>query len=179
VPLETLDERHRRTAVGYVELGMYLEADAELDKIDPFCRAAPEVLAVRLGIYAGLQKCELMQVVAEKVANYDPTEAQWRISFAYATRRTESIEKAREILLTALGSHPEEPAIHYNLACYECQLANLSAAKQHLTKATKTGGKFKLMALEAPDLEPLWPRSNRHQITATNVASFSDAGAAP
>jgi hypothetical protein len=35
---------------------MYLEADAQLDKIDPVCRAVPEVLAVRLAIYAGLQK---------------------------------------------------------------------------------------------------------------------------
>jgi hypothetical protein len=53
VPLEILDERHRRAALGYVELGMYLEADVELDKIDPLCRAAPEVLAVRVEIYAG------------------------------------------------------------------------------------------------------------------------------
>jgi hypothetical protein len=47
VPLEVLDEQHRRAAIGYVELGMYLEADAELDKIDPLCRAAPEVLQIR------------------------------------------------------------------------------------------------------------------------------------
>jgi len=158
VPLEVLDEQHSQAAIGYVELGMYQEADAELDKIDPLCRAAPEVLAVRLGIYAGLQKWELMQVVAEKLANYDPAEAQWRISFAYATRRAESIEKARKILLNALVSHPEEPTIHYNLACYESQLGNLSAAKQHLIKATKADSKFKLMALDDPDLEPLWAK---------------------
>jgi Tfp pilus assembly protein PilF len=94
-------------------------------------------------------------------ANYDPAAAQWRISFAYATRRAESIEKAREILLSALGSHPEEPTIHYNLACYECQLGNLSAAKQRLMKATKTDQKFKLMALEDRDLEPLWAEIDR------------------
>jgi hypothetical protein len=34
-------------------LGMFLDADTELDKIDPFNRAAPEVLATRLGIYPG------------------------------------------------------------------------------------------------------------------------------
>ena len=164
MPLEILDERHRQAAVGYVELGMYLEADAELDKIDPFCRAAPEVLAVRLGIYAGLEKWELMQVVAEKLANYDPAEAQWRISFAYATRRAESIEKAREILLAALGSHPEEPTIHYNLACYECQLGNFGAAKQYLINATEADQKFKLMALEDPDLEPLWFEIGRLEV---------------
>jgi hypothetical protein len=54
----------------YVQLRMYLEADAELDEIDPFCRAAPEVLAVRLEIYAGLKKWELMQAVAKKLAEH-------------------------------------------------------------------------------------------------------------
>jgi len=164
VPLEILDERHRQAAVGYVELGMYLEANAELDKIDPFCRAAPEVLALRLEIYAGLQKWELMQVVAEKLANYDPGELQWRISFAYATRRAESIEKAREILLNALGSHFEDPTIHFNLACYECQLGNLFAAKQRLIKATKADQKFKLMALDDPDLQPLWAEIDQIEV---------------
>ena len=42
--------------------------------------------------YAGLEKWELMQV-AEKLANYDSTEAQWRISFAYATRRAASCDE--------------------------------------------------------------------------------------
>jgi hypothetical protein len=41
VPLEVLDEQHRRAAVGYAELGMYSEADTELNKIDPFFRAGP------------------------------------------------------------------------------------------------------------------------------------------
>ena len=72
VPLEPPDQKHWEAASGYVQLGMYLEADAELDEIDPFCRAVPEVLAVRLEIYAGLQKWELMQAVAKKLAGHDP-----------------------------------------------------------------------------------------------------------
>jgi hypothetical protein len=53
MPLEPPDQKHWKAASGYVQLGMYLEADAQLDE---FCRAAPEVLAVRLEIYAGLKK---------------------------------------------------------------------------------------------------------------------------
>src|SRR5690349_15878532 len=136
MPLEPIDQKHLSAAEGFAQLGMYLDADAELDNIDPYCRATPEVLAVRLEIYSGLQKWELMQVVAEKLANYDPANAQWAIAFAYATRRAESIEAAREILLTALRSHPGEPTIRYNLACYECQLGNLPVAKEHLMQAT-------------------------------------------
>jgi hypothetical protein len=45
MPLEPPDQKHWKAASGYVQLGMYLEADAQLDQ---FCRAAPEVLAVRL-----------------------------------------------------------------------------------------------------------------------------------
>ncbi len=56
MPLEPPDQQYCQAAVGYVELGMFVEADSELDKIDPFCRALPEVLAVRLAIYRGLKK---------------------------------------------------------------------------------------------------------------------------
>ena len=49
MPLEAPDHQYRRAAVGYVELGMFQDANDQLEKIDPFNRAAPEVLAVRLG----------------------------------------------------------------------------------------------------------------------------------
>jgi tetratricopeptide (TPR) repeat protein len=156
MPFEPIDQKHLSAAEGFVELGMYLDAHAELDNIDSYCRATPEVLAVRVEVYAGLQKWELMQVVAEKLANCDPVNAQWAIAFAYATRRAESIEKAREILLSALRSHPDEPTIHYNLACYECQLGNLPLAKQRLMQAAKADSKFNVVALGDADLEPLW-----------------------
>lgn len=55
---QNLLTRHLRAAEGYVELGMFLDANAELDEIAPDLRAAPEVLAVRLGIYSGLKKWE-------------------------------------------------------------------------------------------------------------------------
>jgi len=58
MPLEPADQQYWQSAVGYVELGMFTDADSELEKIDPFNRAVPEVLAVRLSIlvrrFAGL-----------------------------------------------------------------------------------------------------------------------------
>jgi len=62
----------------------------ELDKIDPFNRAAPEVLATRLAIYHGLAKWELMQEIAKRLAEFQPDDVQWTISLAYATRRADS-----------------------------------------------------------------------------------------
>ena len=51
---------------------MFLEADTELDKMDPFNRAAPEVLALRIAIYRGLAKWELMQEIAKRLAEFQP-----------------------------------------------------------------------------------------------------------
>ena len=60
VPLEPPDQQYWQAAVGYVELGMFQDANDQLEKIDPFNRAAPEMLAVRLAIYHGLKKWELL-----------------------------------------------------------------------------------------------------------------------
>jgi lipopolysaccharide biosynthesis regulator YciM len=70
MPLEPPDQRHWQAAVGYVELGMFQDANDQLEKIDPFNRAAPEVLAVRLAIYHGLKKWELMREVARRLAQF-------------------------------------------------------------------------------------------------------------
>src|SRR5436305_4363664 len=72
MPLEPPDQQHWQAAVGYVELGMFQDANDQLEKIDPFNRAAPEVLAVKLAIYHGLKKWELMQEIAKRLAEFQP-----------------------------------------------------------------------------------------------------------
>src|SRR5438874_8533073 len=100
MPLEPPDQQHWQAAVGYVELGMFQDANDQLEKIDPFNRAAPEVLAVRLAIYHGLKKWELMQEIAKRLADFQPDDVQWITSYAYATRRAESIPAAKEFCST-------------------------------------------------------------------------------
>ena len=56
MPLEGPDQLHLRATAGYIELGLFEEANAELEEIDPFCRHLPEVLAARLAIYHGLKE---------------------------------------------------------------------------------------------------------------------------
>jgi hypothetical protein len=42
------------------------------------------------------------------------------------------------------------------LSCYEAQLANVPKGRAHPKGAVGIDPKFKLMALEDPDLEPVW-----------------------
>jgi tetratricopeptide (TPR) repeat protein len=156
VPLEQPDRQYWQAATGYVELGMFLEADTELDKIDPFNRAAHEVLALRIAIYRGLEKWELMQEIAKRLAEFQPDDIQWAISLAYATRRANSIQAAKEVLLNAEPKFPKEPVVKYNLACYFCQTGDIKTAKSYLKKAFKIDLNWRMAALEDDDLKPLW-----------------------
>ena len=63
--LEENDERHLTAAQGYLSLGMFIEANDELEEIDADVRHLPAVLEVRVGIYRKLEKWELMQTVAK------------------------------------------------------------------------------------------------------------------
>jgi len=156
MPLEQPDRQYWRAAVGYVELGMFQEANDQLENIDPFNRAAPEVLAVRIAIYRGLEKWKLMQEVAKRLADFQPDDVQWTTSLAYATRRADSIEAAKEVLLNAEPKFPREAAIKYNLACYFCQTGNIQSAKNYLKEAFEIDLNLRMAALEDEDLKRLW-----------------------
>jgi len=81
---------------------------------------------------------------------------QWTISLAYATRRADSIEAAKEILLNAEPKFPKEAIIKYNLACYCCQLGENEKGKNYLKKAFEIDSTWRLQALDNEDLRPLW-----------------------
>ena len=156
MPLENEDQRHLTVAQGYLELGMFQDANAELDRITPEVRHLPEVLEVRVKVYSAMRNWELMQVAVNALLRHDPANVQWIVWRAFATRRAESLEAAHSILLEAVERHPEVAIIHYNLACYECQLEELEVAKARLRYAIMLDGSFREVALEDEDLKPLW-----------------------
>ena len=143
-------------AEGYIELGMPLEANEELEQIDADQRSHTEVLALRVKIYSALKKWELMQAVAKRLALIDPENIQWTVSWAYATRRADSIEAARLILLEAVERFPTAAILHYNLACYEARLGDLSTARQCIKAAIQLNAAMKKNARVDPDLQGLW-----------------------
>jgi Flp pilus assembly protein TadD len=112
-------------------------------------------LAARIPVYRALEKWDVMAIVAKKLAEWRPEEPRNFIDWAYAARRGESIHQAHAILTRAAGLHPSDATIQFNLACYEAQLGNLDPAKTCLRRAIEIEGKFRVIALEDPDLEPL------------------------
>jgi hypothetical protein len=64
---------HLQAAVGWLELGNWLEADAELECIRPSLREHPDVLAARWQIYARAKKWEVCVDIAEAIIKLDPS----------------------------------------------------------------------------------------------------------
>jgi len=153
--LEPQDQKRLLAAEGFLQLGMFLDAIDELEALPKNLTNSIQVLALWIEAYQGLKKWGEMQAVAHRLAEVAPENVQWAISWAYATRRAESIPAAREILLEAMARHPKEPLIYYNLACYDCQLGELSSARGFLERALKMAPNFRRMALEDDDLRPL------------------------
>jgi hypothetical protein len=156
MPLTDQDQHHLTAAEGYVELGMWLDANAELDEIDPEARHLPEVLKVRLSIYQGLKKWGLAQVVAVRLSDDEPENERWPAAHAMAARRVEGLESAKAILLAAVERLPRAAVLQYNLACYECQLGELAIARARLASAFRANPKLRIVSIDDNDLKPLW-----------------------
>ncbi len=144
---------------------MAADASAELDAIEPMRRSEWQVLALRVAVCQETKDWVPMLLLSERLASLQPEQAQWRITLAYATRRCQSLEAARKILLAALERFPEESTIRYNLACYEAQLGNLPAARELLTRAMQMQESHRAMALADPDLAPLHEELRRGEVS--------------
>jgi tetratricopeptide (TPR) repeat protein len=147
--------QHLQAAVGYLELGMPLDAHEELERIEPELRTFPEVLALRVVVYQTLGRWELMEVVAKVLCRERSDEPQWPLSLAYATRRSKSLQEALPILIQASMVFPTEATILFNLACYQAQLGHLEAARGRLKEAIAMDSRFRELAATDPDLAPL------------------------
>ena len=152
------DRLYLQAAQGWLELGNHIEANEDLEKITPQLRAHPDVLHLRWEIYAAAKKWEAALDIATALIQLDPDNPLSWIHRSYSFHELKLTTEARENLLSIVDKFPISGTMRYNIACYECQLGRLEQAKQWLEKAFKLGNtkKMKLMALDDPDLKPLW-----------------------
>ena len=157
-PLQPPDSHHLLAAQGWLELGDHVEANQELENIAPTLRAHPYVLEMRWQIYAVAKDWEAALTIASSLVQMMPENPFGWIHRSFALHEMKRTAEARDSLMPVLDRFPGHAILRYNLACYECQLGRLEQAKNWLQKAFAIGDpkKIKLMALDDPDLGPLW-----------------------
>jgi len=162
--IEPPDSMHLKAAEGWLELGDNASAREELENISQELQAHPGVLEVRWEIYAKEKRWEDCVELARSLTQLVPANPAGWIHCAYSLRRADGggLPAAWDLLSTVADKFPDVPVIPYNLACYAAQMNRLDYARACLKKAfaiaTKQGthNQIRRMAMEDPDLEPLW-----------------------
>lgn len=131
---------------------MFEEADRELRAIPDEEPWQKKKKVFQLAIRQEQKDWANMRIIARELRLLFPDEEDWWVSDAFATRRSESIEEARKILLDALAVHYDSAMIRYNLACYACVLGHPGECLDFLKEAVRRDEKYKEMALEDDDL---------------------------
>ena len=156
-PMKSATARRVRYAQGYAELGLFREAENELDGIEPTECANPGVLVVRVTLHWEAKQWEQLVAFAGALARAAPQEEKGWIAWAFALRELGRIADARAVLLEAEPIHGRTSAVlHYNLGCYHCLLGEFEAARKRLHTAFRLHPPFKAEAGQDRDLEAMW-----------------------
>jgi len=152
--------KHLEASEGWLGLGNWQEAEAELAHIAPRFRTHPFVLEMRYKIYEKSGQWDRAVAVAENLRSTLPDNQWGHFYLAYSLHELKRTQAAYDILLPAVEQFPEHYLMRYNLACYACQLGKLEEAMTWLAKAIELSDnkEIRSMALTDPDLKPLWPK---------------------
>lgn len=145
-------------ARGYLELGMVAEAAAELEQIPLAADEPIDVLGLRVAVLQEQKNWPALQSSAAELVRRQPEEPGAWITWAYATRRADSLVAAEQILFVAERHHPKEATIQFNLGCYACQRGDLDEARTRVDQAIALDENFRALASTDPDLAPLRER---------------------
>jgi Flp pilus assembly protein TadD len=162
-PLQPPDSFHVLAASGWLDLGNSVEARFELEKVAPEWQNHPDVLNTKWLVYANDKQWEEALAAAGEIVRLEPDEPLGWVHQSYALHELKRTTEARDQLLPVIDKFSTNATMRYNLACYECQLGNLEQARVWLNKAYRLGerGEMQTMALQDPDLKPLWEEIRR------------------
>jgi len=144
-------------AIGYLDLDLPDEAWRELDQIEPPEHDLPEIMFGRVDVRMRQKRWTEAVKLADELCAQHPDHHAAYISRSFCLHSLGRTADARQKLLEAPRSIIQVPVYHYNLACYECQLGNLTDAKRYLVHAFGMHSNFLEIASADKDLEPLWP----------------------
>jgi predicted Zn-dependent protease len=152
------DSAHLEAAQGWLELGNWLEANEELERIAPLLREHHDVLRMRVEIYSAAKKWDYAAEAANALCRTVPDDSFGYLRLAFALHELKRTKEAHDALLPVADQFPELWVIPYNLACYTCVLGDLVGARDWLAQAFRLGDAkdIKLHAMNDPDLGPLF-----------------------
>lgn len=155
MPFKDSVTRSLDAADGYAQLGMWSDGLAELDQLSADEGISAPALSLRLAIYVGLQRWEECALLAQGMVRGGSEAPAAYLLGAYALRRWRSLAEAEAFLRQGEKVLNHDATFHFNLACYACQLGNISEARARLQIAYELDPALRERAAEEEDLQPL------------------------
>ena len=152
-PHQLTPKVHLRRAYGFFGLEMFEDVQIELRAVPDKMPWSKQKRSLLTFLHQELGDWHMMKSFAKSLRSEFPDEVDWWVSEAYATRRADSIEDARGILLDGLTLHGESAIIRYNLACYASLLNSPGECLDLLKEAVRRDEKYKKIALGDEDLK--------------------------
>ncbi len=143
-------------ADGYLFLGLPSRALAELESIDDAAQHASPVLRARVRVLLHLKRWDEADALSSAGNSLYPEENEFTVQRAFALHQMKKGGDAVQVLLSAPEWIRRTGILHYNLACYEAQLGDLTTARQCIQAAIQINSSFKKNARTDPDLARLW-----------------------
>jgi tetratricopeptide (TPR) repeat protein len=152
----TETQRALHAADGYLFLNMAPEALGELDDIAPEQQSDPDVRLERIRVLLHMRRWKEAEALSGEGATAHPEEDEFTVQRAFALHQMRRNDKAVEVLLAAPEWLRRTGILHYNLACYEARLGDLSTARECMDAAIQINAAMKKNASIDPDLQALW-----------------------
>jgi predicted Zn-dependent protease len=135
---------------------MFKEASDELEKLPDEIKPHPMVLLARLELLVEMKRWEEGAVLGLSLVKLWPQEHEFHFKAAYCLHELKRTQEAKDTLVAAPDELRKTGLFFYNMACYETQLGNVGQAKLLLKSCFEKNKKWRVEALDDPDLEPLW-----------------------
>jgi tetratricopeptide (TPR) repeat protein len=164
--LPIADLLHLQAAEGWLELGNFLEANNELEEIEPLSRAHPDVLEMRCRIYEAAGKWEMSLAVAKTLCDQLP---KWLPGWIHQARCLHELGRTHEayhLLVDVVELFPDNQTIRYDIAVYAAQRGLLEEAVEWLKLVFKVDGdgEFRKRGLEDERLDKVWQQIGKLQV---------------
>lgn len=157
-PSSFTESTHRalQAADGYLFLGMPDEALDELGAVPREDSKQAMVLLARTRVLLHLKRWREAEKLAAHGADAHPDHEEFTVQRAFALHQLKQGDEAMNVILQAPEWIRQTGIIHYNLACYEAQLGDLTTARQCIKVACQMNKAMKKNAAIDPDLRALW-----------------------
>jgi len=149
-------QRALHAADGYLFLGLPDEALRALHLIPTLELADASVMLARVRVLLHLKRWDAAETLSGRGTTEHPQEEEFTVQRAFALHQLNKGDRAVQVLLSAPAWIRRTGILHYNLACYEARLGDLSTAKQCIRAAIQLNAAMKKNARIDPDLQSLW-----------------------